>query len=358
MGFRVKVMPGVRVGVSSRGVRTSIGPRIASVHVGAGRTGVSTGIGPVSFGTTMGGYSSSSRTGSYERTYRPTPTQSAKLDEARALEAQLKRLTKAHLHVFSPVRKTIATPNPVESVASLNKRYVRQEQRGISVFSFKLRSAARHRGLTLAAEALEHQSQQAQAECALRQKHIDDDWQLLVSNDPGTVVRALTDAFGDNEAKSAAINVHDSTASVMMLVPDSSVLPERDWSITPSGNLSVRKMTAAARDSYYFDMVFSQLLATVNEGFAVAPGVDSIAMVLVRAKGAAKLNRSEFECIGFGTLYRAQLIQNSENSPFSIVQNASDGWRENIDNRLKFRAMDLSHEPDIHDLVKNLAKFN
>ena len=35
MGFSVKIAPGVRVRASSRGVRTSIGPRVARVHVGA-----------------------------------------------------------------------------------------------------------------------------------------------------------------------------------------------------------------------------------------------------------------------------------------------------------------------------------
>jgi hypothetical protein len=51
MGFSVKIAPGVRVRASSRGVRTSIGPRAARVHVGGGRTGFSTGLGPVSLYT-------------------------------------------------------------------------------------------------------------------------------------------------------------------------------------------------------------------------------------------------------------------------------------------------------------------
>ncbi len=49
MGFRLKVAPGVRLRVSKRGVRTSLGPRAARVHVGGGRTGFSTGVGPVGF---------------------------------------------------------------------------------------------------------------------------------------------------------------------------------------------------------------------------------------------------------------------------------------------------------------------
>jgi hypothetical protein len=62
MAFSVKLAPGVRVGASSRGVRTSLGPRAARVHVGAGRTGFSTGAGPVSYATTVARGSSRPRT--------------------------------------------------------------------------------------------------------------------------------------------------------------------------------------------------------------------------------------------------------------------------------------------------------
>ena len=48
MGFRIKLAPGVRIRISSRGVRTSVGPRIGRVHVGGGRAGMSTGVGPFS----------------------------------------------------------------------------------------------------------------------------------------------------------------------------------------------------------------------------------------------------------------------------------------------------------------------
>ena len=48
MGFSLKLAPGVRVRVSSHGVRAGIGPRVARVHVGTGRTGFSSGLGPLS----------------------------------------------------------------------------------------------------------------------------------------------------------------------------------------------------------------------------------------------------------------------------------------------------------------------
>lgn len=36
MGMSLELMPGVRIRVSKRGLRSSIGPRIARVHVGGG----------------------------------------------------------------------------------------------------------------------------------------------------------------------------------------------------------------------------------------------------------------------------------------------------------------------------------
>src|SRR5690348_3121219 len=55
MGFSIRVAPGVRVRASSRGIRTSIGPRAARLHVGAGSPGISTGVGPVGFYQSLGG---------------------------------------------------------------------------------------------------------------------------------------------------------------------------------------------------------------------------------------------------------------------------------------------------------------
>jgi hypothetical protein len=55
MGFSLKLAPGVRVRVSSHGVRAGIGPRMARVHVGTGRTGFSSGLGPFSVYGAVGG---------------------------------------------------------------------------------------------------------------------------------------------------------------------------------------------------------------------------------------------------------------------------------------------------------------
>lgn len=54
-GFSVKLAPGVRVRASSKGLRTSVGPRAARVHVGGGRTAISSSVGPLIWSGTVGG---------------------------------------------------------------------------------------------------------------------------------------------------------------------------------------------------------------------------------------------------------------------------------------------------------------
>jgi hypothetical protein len=48
MGVYIRLMPGVKVRITRRGVRWGLGPRAARLHVGAGGSGVSTGAGPFS----------------------------------------------------------------------------------------------------------------------------------------------------------------------------------------------------------------------------------------------------------------------------------------------------------------------
>ena len=100
LSFSVKLAPGIRVRASSRGLRTSIGPRAARMHVGGGRTGFSTGAGPVTLYSSAGG--SRGRTGgrrpsagSYQRQLAVSPAAAAKADEAQRLAKLFQELLSA-----------------------------------------------------------------------------------------------------------------------------------------------------------------------------------------------------------------------------------------------------------------------
>ena len=363
MGFRVKIAPGVRVRISSRGVRTSIGPRIARVHVGAGRTAVSSGIGPFSVSGTVGGTRSTGRSnsggGSYYRDYGPTEAQLNKQADAEAIQERVSRLTKAHLVKFTETTRRKAGRGPVPTESQLTTAISSQDLKGVSLFKRRERKAIK----ALAAEkALVEKQKLEDLETKYQQqaqKILDEEWQRLYSNDEHTVISAITKAFGDNEAKSAVLEVEGSKASIIVVAPDVSILPDRDWGVTAAGNLSVRKRTASSRDSVYFDMIFSQLLATLNEAFAVAPGIQTIDLVLVRNSADGRLGRVDLQCLGFGTFKRERLKGLSTSlAPYAILQSVSSKWEDSLDNNLKFKAVSLAAEPDLADLLSQVSRLD
>jgi hypothetical protein len=89
MGFSFKVAPGVRIRASSRGIRTSVGPRAARVHFGSGRTGFSSGAGPVY--TSLGGGRRGGRRPPSIASYQRQLAAAQKAEEAQRLAAASKR---------------------------------------------------------------------------------------------------------------------------------------------------------------------------------------------------------------------------------------------------------------------------
>src|SRR3954465_14616689 len=105
MGFSVKLAPGGGGRASSRGIRTSVGPRAARIHVGGGRTGFSTGVGPVGYYTSVGGgrRGSGPRTGTVNRQLAAAARQQAaqeKAAEASRLADALIAITEIHRQEF------------------------------------------------------------------------------------------------------------------------------------------------------------------------------------------------------------------------------------------------------------------
>src|SRR4051812_30643141 len=106
-------MPGVRVSMSSRGVRAGLGPRAARVHVGSGRPAVSTGVGPFTAWSAVGGGSRPRQRApsmaAYERQVRATERQE-ELEHWAELNRQLIALGSAHLDHFPPAEPRLAPP--------------------------------------------------------------------------------------------------------------------------------------------------------------------------------------------------------------------------------------------------------
>jgi hypothetical protein len=212
MGFSVKLAPGVRVRVSSHGVRAGIGPRIARVHVGTGRTGFSSGLGPFSvYGAVggkrrrkSGGRSSGRPSGAaLERqaaAARRAQAGADKAREAQRLAAIFQEIISLHQRDFPPVERPVAPMPELPDPNAVRERHEKNALRGVGMFDRARRTAARQDAAQAAQVELNDRWRQAQAEQAQAQQELDRQWALLAGNDPDTVLATLAEAFEDNEA--------------------------------------------------------------------------------------------------------------------------------------------------------------
>jgi hypothetical protein len=221
VGFSVKLAPGVRVRASSRGLRTSVGPRAARVHFGAGRSGLSTGAGPVGFYTSLGG--GSSRRSSGRRTSTGTSTRALaaaeKTQQAQQLAAALTAIIDLHRPDFAPAQRPVAPPPPAPDTDAIIARHRKAALKDVSLFNRSARAAAKaaaDKEALAEAAALVEGDQRLHAD---HQAQLDALWQRLLDNDPDVVLSSLAEAFEDNEAAAAPVGVEASEASLVVLVP-------------------------------------------------------------------------------------------------------------------------------------------
>ncbi|GAA0953356.1 hypothetical protein GCM10009550_35230 [Actinocorallia libanotica] len=299
-GFRVGV-PGLSVRVSTRGVRASVGPRIARVHMGSGRTSVSSGLGPFFASTSLGGggrgttrrRSSGPSAAQLERARRAAERaqQEAERD---ALIAQLKELrrqtTSVHLQDFPPARLPIVSRPPALDQDWALSAASAFHLRGLGVFARADRAAARRRARQEAPAYL------ASERARLAQKHqqlaasADQWWQALTMNDEETVCEAVNAAFADNPAAGCAVGVRDGVLSVLMRQQDLDTLPDRMPALTPGGRTTLKKLTKRDRLLWWLTIMGSNVIATLKEAFASAPGITAIDLaVLTRMSETQRL---------------------------------------------------------------------
>lgn len=313
MGFSIKIAPGVRVRASSRGVRTSLGPRVARVHLGSGRPGISTGVGPVGYYASIG--SSRPRStggGSARQQMAATARQQALADkaaEAERLRQAFAAIAGLHREEFPAARRATAPPPPEPPVKQLRQLYRAQAVRGISFFD----RAARREAIKTAEERVAAGIASGRAELARQaaryQTWLDYEWDALLACEPETVLHALNDAFADNDAPAAAVGIEGKEVSLLVVVPPVDVVPDRKPGLTAAGNLSLKKLTKTEAAEAYKQLVCGHLVLTLREAFAVAPGVGSARVVAVRAASADAYGNVKPEVMVAARCRRAALAE-------------------------------------------------
>jgi hypothetical protein len=351
MGFSVKLAPGVRIRASSRGLRTSVGPRAARVHFGAGRTGFSSGAGPVGFYTSVGGGSARRpSTGASSRAL----ASAAKAEQAQELAAALTAIFDLHRPEFPLAERPIAPPAPTLNEQEVTARYRKSALAGISVFARAARAQAKvDAGRAARTEVAAWYENNAR----LREQHqaeLDEWWKAVLANDPGAVLGALAEAFEGNEAAAAPVGVEGGEASIAVLVPSPSALPERRPTTTAAGNLSLKKLTKRELADFYKLMVCGYVVATVKEAFAVAPALQHVRVVALRNGGTDAYGVPRVETILAARFARAALqgVAWATVDATTVLNDTNDELRANFRGPNKeFAALDLAGEPDLAALV-------
>ncbi|WP_222720183.1 TerD family protein [Actinomadura sp. HBU206391] len=152
------------------------------------------------------------------------------------------------------------------------------------------RAAARQRAEQDAAAYL------AAEQARLHQMHqqltadADEWWQELIGNDQDTVCEVVNAAFSDNPVAGCAVGVEGTVLSVLMRQYDLDTLPHQTPGLTPGGQPTLKKLSGHDRVLWWLTMMGSNVIATLKEAFATAPGIRAIDLaVLTRMPDTQRL---------------------------------------------------------------------
>src|SRR6266508_2190217 len=241
MSFSFRVAKGVRIRVSSRCVRTSLGNARAMLYVGGGRSGVSTGVGRFGYYTSIGGgrrgARSSSRSSRSVVSYQRQLQQAEKTQEAQRLLDAINGILSLHRQDFLPVQPPVAAAAAPVNEGQIRARHEKQALSGIGLLKRAERKSAKAYAARSAETEIEAEQQRLVQERAEEQEQLDRWWQALLANHPATVLEFIVAAFEDNEAPAAPLSLQGDGLSVVVAVPPPDGLPERIPDRTAAGNL-------------------------------------------------------------------------------------------------------------------------
>jgi hypothetical protein len=381
-GMRVKVAPGIRIGMTSRGLRTSIGPRGARLHLGGGPATMSTGFGPFTAWSRLGSKHSPARRGTKRHPtrrsvrdavpQRPPNLEMLQRQAAAALRAdEIERvrtlehsLVSAHTADCPPALRPVAPESVQPSLKPFVHDQTMKALKGIPRFALSRRREARKNALQAAEADWQQAKKDAQQDHDWVQKLLDQQWQARLDHDPDVVHDILEKAFADHQMHATVLDVgvdHEVEtgvryATVAVLFGTADLVPATTPDLTPTGRPTLRTRTKTERNAFYLKALGSTVLATVREGFAIAPSVDEFRIVVLRQDPHASIPDRSVEWI-YGALFprgwASELSWNNidPGQALSLAPHASlklSGQTGDID------ALPLDQQPQLAKLVQDL----
>ena len=358
IGVFVQLAPGVRIRASSRGLRTSIGPRAARLSIGGGRAGISTGVGPFSLYSSLGSGRRARRSSGPAKVSiaarQRQLAQAAKVAEAQQLITAFQAILAIHRDAPDPVEPPVAPlPRPANE-SEIRRRHIKAAIVGISIFNRAERARAKSTAEAAALAEIAAENARAQHERQRIQDELDQRWRSLCANDPDVLLPTLAEAFEDNEAPAAPVGVEADEVAIVVLVPGLDVVPERMPQTTAAGNLSIPKLSKGKRSGFYRLVVCGHLLATCREAFAVAPGILSVRAAVIRVSERDAYGRCRPECLLAGRFVRRAFdgVQWATTDASRIVADTStDLLVRGVGQAKELAPLDLSSQPELVALL-------
>ena len=306
MVFSIRIAPGLRVRVSDRGMRTEVGS-FAAGDPPTGRPRPAA-LPPVA----RAGLTASAAT---------------KAQAAQETTAALQAIVALHRQRFPALQRPVAPPSPPVDLESLRTELRRQNLAGVRLLARTERKAAKAAADQAAAALVHLRTAEREAARAREDEALGAWWERVVANDPDVVVQLLIEAFDDNAAPAAPLDLTGAELSLGVLLPPTSLVPDRLPSTTAAGNLSLRKMKKSDRQAFVRELVFGTVLVTIREAFAVAPGVERVRIVALREERDGLVGKKKkLQPMLAVSLGRERLagVREGADSASRIVEDASD----------------------------------
>jgi hypothetical protein len=237
----------------------------------------------------------------------------------------------------------------------VRRAYRKRHGAGVSIFDRTARRQARHDADREAESFVAAESARLHAAQGQHQVALDDWWSGLCANDEETVLAVLEEAFEDNEAPAAAVGLEDAEIAIVVLAPDPQIVPERIPATTAAGNPTLKAMTLTDRASLYLVLVSAHVLLTVKEAFAVAPGLRSARVAVVRT---GPLGRAE--CLLAARIARCDLGSATGTAAEVLARSATPLMLNRTGRTKALSPLDLRPHPDLRALVEavDLARLS
>lgn len=238
--------------------------------------------------------------------------------------------------------------------AERRREWQRQEQARLDRSWRELRDA-RELVATELPKRVGAESERRAVESLAAQAALDDDWKRLQDNDPAVTLGLLEEAFADNEAPAAAIDCEGHhTTIVMQFVTPEAIVPERKPTRTPTGKRTLKKRTKTETNQLYLAALGSNVLATVKETFAVAPGTEVVQLLVVRQEASGKL-AGEWAAIYAGSFNRANFAGASgSRDPARSLGLADDAWLNLKGQAGTVSPLDLKERVDLSEVIRQI----